>query len=144
MRTVLWMNSSRLHTLDSLKQRDLWMFPFQHLMLSVDVQVSQELTVWCINLEILSKLWPSVGTYNKCIRHALLSEKRQFCIYGCILDLTFAQKLSKSAHVLEEHSAWFFTTILWMSLLWALAFQIGTKQKKTWILMSYVCLKCTL
>lgn len=132
MWTVPWMKSSSLHTLDCLQWRDLWMFPFQHLT-SVDVQVSQELTVWCINLEILNKLRPSVGTYNICIRHALLSENRQFCIYGCILDLTFAQKLSKSAHVLEDHSVWFFTTILWMS-------QLATKQKKTRILMSYACL----
>jgi len=28
-------------------------------------------------------------------------------------------------------------------LLWELTFQLGTKQKKTWILMSYACLTCT-
>ena len=140
--TVPWVNNSTLHTLDCLQWHDLWMFPFQHLTFSVDVQVLQELTVWCTNLEILSKLRPSVRAYNMCIRHALPSDKRQFCIYGCILDLTFAQKLSNSAHVLKKHSACFFTETLWMSLLWVLAFQLGTKQTKTWILMSYACLKC--
>jgi len=108
--------NSSSHNLDCLQRHDLWMFPFQHLMLSVDVQVSQELKVWCKNLETLSKLQSSVGTYNMCIRHVLPSEKRQFCIYGCVLDLTFAQKLLNSVHVLEEHSACISTTLLWKSL----------------------------
>lgn len=92
MQTVLWMNNSSSHTLDCLQRRDLRTFPFQRLTLSVDVQVLQELTVWCINLQILSKLQTSVGTYNMCIRHVLHSEKGKFCIYGCILDLSLAQK----------------------------------------------------
>ena len=116
MRTVLWVNSSTSHTLDCLQRHDLWTFPFQHLT-SVDIQDSRELTVWCINLEILSKLQPSVRTYSMCIRHALLSEKRQLCTYGCILGLTYAQQLLNSTQELEEHSACIFTTVLCKSLI---------------------------
>lgn len=121
--TLLWCglchgwHGSSLHTLDSLQRHDLWKFPFQHLTLSVDIQVSQELTVWCITLEILSKLQPSVCKCNMCKRHAVFSEKRHFHIYVCTLDLTFAQQSLNSANVLDGHSACIFTTIFWKSLI---------------------------
>ena len=62
LRTVSWMNGSSLHTLDCLQRRDLRMFPFQQLM-SVDVQVSQELTVWCIFIYLFIYLFIMHSVY---------------------------------------------------------------------------------